>query len=123
MDDLKLYGKPKRELEALVSTVRVFTSDIKMRFGLQKCATLVMKRGKKVEDEGIKMPDGQMMEDLGEGSYKYLGILESDRMRMEEMKEKVSKEYYRRIRKVLESKLNGGNMIKAMNTWTVAAVG
>ena len=34
----------------------------------------------------------------------------------------VRKEYYRRIRKVLESKLNGGNIIKAMNTWAVAAV-
>ena len=38
------------------------------------------------------------------------------------MKEKVRKEYYRRKRKVLESKLNGGNVIKAMKTWAVAAV-
>ena len=122
MDDLKLYGKSKTELEALVNTVRIFTSDIQMKFGLQKCATLVMKRGKKIEDEGISMPDGQLLQDLGEESYKYLGILEADRIKMEDMKEKVRKEYYRRIRKVLESKLNGGNVIKAMNTWAVAAV-
>ena len=122
MDDLKLYGKSKEELEALVNTVRIFTSDIQMKFGLQKCATLVMRRGKKIEDEGISMPDGQLLQDLGEESYKYLGILEADKIKMEEMKEKVRKEYYRRIRKVLESKLNGGNIIKAMNTWAVAAV-
>ena len=122
MDDLKLYGKSKAELEALVNTVRIFTSDIQMKFGLQKCATLVMKRGKKIEDEGISMPDGQLLQDLGEESYKYLGVLEADRIKMDEMKEKVRKEYYRRVRKVLESKLNGGNVIKAMNTWAVAAV-
>ena len=60
-----------------------------------------MKRGKKIEDEGISMPDGQLLQDLGEESYKYLGILEADRIKMEDMKEKVRKEYYRRIRKVL----------------------
>ena len=122
MDDLKLYGKSKAELEALVNTVRIFTDDIKMKFGLQKCATLVMKRGKKEEDAGIEMPDGQLMKDLGDGDYKYLGILEADKIRMGEMKVRVRKEYYRRIRKLLTSKLNGGNMIKAMNTWAVAAV-
>lgn len=122
MDDLKLYGKSKSELEALVNTVRIFTSDIQMKFGLQKCATVVLRRGKKIEDEGISMPDGQLIEDLGAESYKYLGILEADRMKMEEMKEKVRKEYYKRLRKVLESKLNGGNIVKAMNTWAVAAV-
>lgn len=106
----------------MVNTVRIFTSDIEMKFGLQKCATLVMKRGKKIEDEGISMPDGQVLQDLGDESYKYLGILEADKIKMEEMKVKVGREYYRRIRNVLESKLNGGNIVKAMNTWAVAAV-
>ena len=30
MDDLKLYGKSKAELEALVNTVRIFTSEIQI---------------------------------------------------------------------------------------------
>ena len=41
---------------------------------------------------------------------------------MEDMKKKARKEYYRWMRKVLESKLNGGNVINAMNTWAVANV-
>ena len=67
------------------------------------------------------MPDRQLMKGLGYGNYKYLEILEADKMRVGEMKVRVRKEYYRRIRKLLTSKLNGGNMIKVMNTW--AAVG
>ena len=29
-------------------------------------------------------------------------------------------EYYRRVRKILETKLNGGNIITGINTWAVS---
>ena len=38
------------------------------------------------------------------------------------MKEKITKEYKRRVRKVLETKLNGENMIKGINTWAVSLI-
>ncbi|XP_060792588.1 sodium-dependent organic anion transporter-like [Neoarius graeffei] len=82
MDDLKLYGKSKDDLESLVRTVRIYTEGIRMRFGLTKCVTLVMKRGKKVEDDGIVLPDGQIMKDLGDSGYKYLGVLEANDIKM-----------------------------------------
>ena len=62
-----------------------------------------------------------MMKSLKEGeSYKYLGILEADQFKYKEMKRTVKKEYLRRVKKVLESRLNGGNLITAMNTWAVS---
>ena len=36
------------------------------------------------------------------------------------MKLNASKEYIRRLRKVLDSKLNGGNFVRGGNTWTVS---
>ena len=36
------------------------------------------------------------------------------------MKLIVSKEYLRRLRKVLKSKLNGGNLVRGVNTWAVS---
>ena len=36
MDDLKLYGKDERQLDSLVDTVRVFSTNIGMEFGLKK---------------------------------------------------------------------------------------
>ena len=66
------------------------------------------------------MPDGKVMKGLIEvAGYKYLGILQADRIRYTEMKEKEKTEYLRRVCKVLETKLNGGNIIKVMNTWVV----
>ena len=51
--------------------------------------------------------------------YKYLGILEADKFLEEKMKLDVSKEYIRRLRKVLKSKINGGNLVCGVNTWAV----
>ena len=53
-------------------------------------------------------------------SYKYLGILEADKFLEEKMKLNVSKEYIRRLRKVLKSKVNGGNSVRGVNTWAVS---
>ena len=36
------------------------------------------------------------------------------------MKLNVSKEYIRRLRKVLKSKLNGGNLVRGVNPWAVS---
>ena len=46
MDDLKLYGKSSNELESLLITVRILSTDISMEFGLEKCATLTIYKGK-----------------------------------------------------------------------------
>ena len=122
MDDLKLYGKTKSDIESLISTVRLFSDDISMRFGLEKCASIVLKRAKRVVDEGIQLVDDKVIEDVGIENYKYLGVLEADTIKMELMKEKIMKEYRRRVKKVLGSKLNGENTIKAINVWAVSVV-
>ena len=43
MDDLKLYGKNQYQIDRLVPTVRIFSTDICMDFGISKCTTLTMK--------------------------------------------------------------------------------
>ena len=93
-----------------------------MRFGLQKYASIVLKRRKRVEDEGIHLAEDKIIEDVGTENYKYLGVLVADMIKTELMKEKVMKEYRRRVKKVLGSKLNGGNAIKAINAWAVPVV-
>ena len=40
----------------------------------------------------------------------------TDEMKHQEVKEKVKTEYYRRVRKILEMKLDGGNIITGINT-------
>ena len=37
-NDLKLYSQSEKGLDSLVQTVRIFSEDIGMEFGIQKCA-------------------------------------------------------------------------------------
>ncbi|CAB3982989.1 Hypothetical predicted protein [Paramuricea clavata] len=120
MADLKLFGKNKEQIHSLVKTVHIVSKDIGMEFGIKKCGMLVMKRGKIVECNGIQLPDEETIKFVEEDGYKYLGILELDKIMEGEMKRKFVKEYRRRLRLVLKSKLNGRNKIMAMNTWAVA---
>ena len=116
MDDLKLYANNKKGLDSLVHTERIFSDDNGMEFGIGKCATSVLKRGEMTKFEGISLPDGKVMKGLIEGAgYKYLGIIQTDQIRYTEIKKKVKTEYLRGVRKVLETKLNGGNIIKGIN--------
>ena len=104
MDDLKLFGKDEDEINSLVNTVSIFSKDIQMEFGLKKCAAIILKRGIMETFEGIKLPDGKMMDSVDAEGYKYLGILEIDTIMQQEMKGKFTNEYYRRLKKVLKSK-------------------
>ena len=98
--------------------MRVFSEDIGMDFGIEKCAMLVIEKGKILKSVGIELPDGKVITSLQEGqSYKYLGILESDKFLGEEMKLKVSKKYFKRLKEVLKSNLNDRNLVQGVNTW------
>jgi hypothetical protein len=54
MDDLKLYEKKEREIDSLINTARIFSDDIDIKFGLEKCARLIVERGKVRQTDGIK---------------------------------------------------------------------
>ena len=123
MDGLKLYGKDRKELETLIQTVRVFSKVIGMNFRIEKCAMIQMKRGKVVMNEGIELPNGAKIRSLDDQEgYKYLGILQFDDIKHKEMKEKLKKEYAKRVRKMLKSQLNVGNVIQAINTSALSII-
>ena len=96
MDDLKLYAKSQEKTNRLVRTVYVLSTDTDMEFGIKKCGILTMKRGKIVKSERIKLPDGEVMKQVGQEGYTYLGLIELDKIKEKEMKEKITKEYKRR---------------------------
>ena len=49
--------KSERELDSLIQTVKNFSDHVGMVFGLDKCAVLVLKRGKMVRPKVIELPD------------------------------------------------------------------
>ena len=71
----------------------------------------------------MELPNQDKIRTLGENeTYKYLGSLEADTIKQVEMKDKIQKEYLRRTRKLLETKLSNRNLIRGINTWAVPLV-
>ena len=123
MDDLKLYAKNDSELEGLLKTVKQFSDDIGMEFGLDKCAKASFTKGRLTSTEAIEIDSETQIRDLDqEEVYKYLGVNEGDGIQHAQMKEKVRKEYYRRVRLVLRTELNSQNRIIAINSLAVPVV-
>ena len=106
-----------KSLESLIQTVCVFSNDIGMEFGVGKCTE---RKGKMASSDGIALPNKITMKGPKEGgSYEYLGVIQADGTKHHKMREKVETGYYRRERKILETKLNGGNIITGINTWAI----
>ena len=84
MDYLKLFCKSKNQVDSLVQTVHIFSQNVG-----------IMERGKVIRTDGIRLPDREHMKDIDETAYTYLGILETDKIKEKDMKEKFSKEYLR----------------------------
>ena len=79
MDCIKLFAKNEKELETLIQAVRIFSQDIGMEFGIEKCTMLVMKSGKRHLTDGMELANQDKIKTLAENeTYKYLGILEAD---------------------------------------------
>ena len=66
MDELKLYSQSEKGLDSLVQIVCVFSEDIVMEFGIEKCAMLVTEQGKIVKSAGLELPNGKVIKSLQE---------------------------------------------------------
>ena len=101
----------------------IFSDNIRVEFGLDKCAKASFVCSKLTAKESIQIYLDTTIEKLEpEESYKYLVINEGDGIQHSHMKEKIRKEYYRRLQLVTNSKLNASNRIDAMNTLAVPVV-
>ena len=70
-----------------------------------------------IELKEMKLPNQDKIRTLAENkTYKYLGILEADTLKQEQMKDTIKKKCLRKTRKLLGTKLSRSNLIKRINT-------
>ena len=72
MDDLKLYGGSKPDIDGLIQAVYIVTDDIGMKFRIDKCEVLEMCRGKESKCEGITIGIWEVIGKIDDDGYKYL---------------------------------------------------
>lgn len=65
---------------------------------------------------GVELYSGKKIRDIETNGIKYLRIIEYDKINASEMEEYFRREYLRKTKLIIGSKLNGRNNISAMNT-------
>ena len=58
---------------------------------------------------------GDVMKEVDENGYQYLGVLQNVKVMNKKMKEKIKVEYLRRIKLLAKSELYAGNLVKGIN--------
>jgi hypothetical protein len=120
MDDLKLIAKSEEEIRKQVQTVKTFSDDIHMDFGLEKFAKITFKKGKLIHLQNLVIDINREIQEPEHGKkYKYLGTEESEGIQHQQMKERLKQEYRRRLRMTLKSELNARNKITAIGALVV----
>jgi hypothetical protein len=120
MDDLKLLRRSEEDWEREIKTVKAISKDINMNFGLQKCAKISFKKGRVQRKTYIESTFEKGIKELDpRKAYKYLGTEESHNIEHKNEKERLMKEYLRRLRSVLDTELSAKNKIEAIGSLAV----
>jgi hypothetical protein len=86
MDDIKLYAATNNQLKELLQLIQTFSRDFKMSFGIEKCKTLSIAKGK-LEMKNFTTEDEDTMEAMNEDDiYKYLGHMQTKQIKHAQMK-------------------------------------
>ena len=92
MEDIKLFDKSEKLIETIIQAVRICCQDIGVAFGKEKFTMLTMNSGKRHLTDRREWANQEKIRTLGEKeTYKFLGIMEADPIKQEEMKEKKKK--------------------------------
>ena len=80
-------------MESLMNTVCLFSEDIRMQFGVDKDAIMVLKRGKLDSPNNVIIFENQdTIRSLNKKNcYKFLGILEMDNIKYQQKKSQLEK--------------------------------
>ena len=123
MDDLKLFACTDTQLQVLLRTVKMFSDDVGLTFGLDKCAKLSVTRGKAVHTDDLLVYDDFCIRDLNTSeAYRYLGFFEREGIECGRTKKTIVDEYERRLTLVWKSYLSGPHKVRATNSLCVPLV-
>lgn len=114
MDDLKIYVGIPRQLNQLINIVELYTSNIKMKFGLVKYWTFNIRHGNK-ELEGFKTWQDIITWKHGIDTYKYLGELQPQQIQHIIIKKQLTTAQTSRLQTILKTHLKSKNLTKAIN--------
>lgn len=130
MDDLKLIGQSTDELKYMLQQVKIFSADINMTFGLEKCKINGMERGKwkpvgdyVLEEKEHLQEQRKVIQSMEKtDNYKYLGVLQATGIEHKKIKDTLINKYKNRLRQILRTNLKAKHITTAINTYAIPVI-
>jgi len=88
-----------------------------MVFGIEKCKTLRIAKGKLEMKNFTTLDDYTMGAMNKDDMFRYLGHMQAKQIKHAQMKQKLGREYLNCTKSIIKTKLNGKNTIKVINTY------
>ena len=117
VDDLKVYQESHEILKEVNEAIVQASHDTGACYGISKCAEIIFECGKMIKGEGLEVLEERMktMDPDENEIYKFLGIEQADGIKMKRVFERVKEEVKKRVQMLTNTKLNGVNLMCAIN--------
>jgi hypothetical protein len=124
IDDLKVVQGSEADLQRANSIIGKVSTAMGMKFGVNKCAEIVYKRGKMVKGEGLELKEGSVkaLNPEEDEYYTFLGIEEGDGQMDTLVKKRVTDKCFALASKLCSMELYERNFVKAINSKAMASV-
>ena len=123
VDDLKTYAQDIQEAKLQLDLITTFTKDINMQFGSDKYAYIYIERGKQVSlGRKFSIKNIELNQLENGNCYKYLGQDENIGFNDTLNKERVTQEYFQRVRKIWSSELYVNNKVTSHNIFAIPVI-
>ena len=120
VDDFKLYATNINILKKQLDLVTTFSKDTGMTIGEDKCTYQQLENRKLIKNTKHLEMNNLFIKPIKDGdTYKYLGINENKSYAGTVNKERVTKEYYTRVKKIWKSELSSFNKVIAHNAFAI----
>ena len=125
MDDLKLHSSTDRQHGVKVALTHQMMSDTGLTMAAKKTKNISIAKGKRKEqDQGLKLAEDLLIDDLGDSLYKFLGVEEAEQHENKMILncEKAAKKVIRRVSVILDTPMSDKNKIDAINTFALPVI-
>ena len=123
VDDLKTYHKTPTKAMMETRRMESMFRDIGLEWGLDKCATVTVSKGKIVSAENLILNENASINVLQHKDYyKFLGKLENAAQLDDEVFDQVNKEYLKRLSVIWSSNISMPRKIKVTNTFALPVI-
>ena len=120
MDDIELYSGTKSGIEQIIQITSSFYNDIQMNFGLEKYKTVHIYRCRLERHDMKTSKEEEIITVLDKGeTCRYFGIQQARQIEHTVIKKEVTQKFDNRLKTLLKTRLNNGNLTKAINIFAM----